>query len=98
LFAALAEKERALPAITESAPRSATLGALRARNTFAKAEGYRIVANFTEHESGKGADALDRRPKLAAAIKAAKKAGGPVIVSRWPSSNSTTVCFGPISN
>ena len=50
--------------------------------TFAKAEGYRIVANFTEHESGKGADALDRRPKLAAAIKAAKKAGGPVIVSK----------------
>jgi hypothetical protein len=30
----------------------------------------------TEHESGRGADALARRPKLAAAIKAAKKAGG----------------------
>jgi DNA invertase Pin-like site-specific DNA recombinase len=49
---------------------------------FAKAEDYRIVGRFTEHESGKGADALDRRPKLAEAIKAAKKAGGPVIVSR----------------
>ena len=49
---------------------------------FAKAEGYRIVGRFTEHESGKGADALDRRPKLAEAIKAAKKAGGPVIVSK----------------
>jgi DNA invertase Pin-like site-specific DNA recombinase len=49
---------------------------------FAKAEGYRIVGRFTEHESGKGADALERRPQLAAAIKAAKKAGGPVIVSK----------------
>jgi hypothetical protein len=35
-----------------------------------------------EHESGKAADALERRPQLAAAIKAAKKAGGPVIVSK----------------
>ena len=50
--------------------------------TFAKAEGYKLVARFTEHESGKGADALDRRPQLAAAIKAAKKAGGPIIVSK----------------
>jgi DNA invertase Pin-like site-specific DNA recombinase len=49
---------------------------------FAKAEGYKLVARFTEQESGKGADALDRRPHLAAAIKAAKKAGGPVIVSK----------------
>jgi len=49
---------------------------------FAKTEGYKIDGSFEEHESGKGADALDRRPKLAAAIKAAKKAGGPVIVSK----------------
>ena len=49
---------------------------------FAKTEGYKITGTFEEHESGKGADALDRRPKLAAAIKAAKKAGGPVIVSK----------------
>ena len=49
---------------------------------FAKTEGYKIAGSFEEHESGKGADALDRRPKLTAAIKAAKKAGGPVIVSK----------------
>jgi DNA invertase Pin-like site-specific DNA recombinase len=49
---------------------------------FAKAEGYRIAAAFEEHESGKGADALDRRPQLAAAIKQARKLGGPVIVSK----------------
>jgi hypothetical protein len=49
---------------------------------FAKAEGFKLVERFTEHESGKGADALARRPKLADAIKVAKKAGGPVIVSK----------------
>jgi DNA invertase Pin-like site-specific DNA recombinase len=49
---------------------------------FADSEGYKIASTFEEHESGKGADALDRRPKLAAAIKAAKKAGGPIIVSK----------------
>jgi len=49
---------------------------------FAKAEGYKLASTFEEHETGKGADALDRRPKLAAAIKAARKLGGPVIVSK----------------
>jgi DNA invertase Pin-like site-specific DNA recombinase len=55
---------------------------IEAIRAFAKTEGYKIAGSFEEHESGKGADALDRRPKLAAAIKAAKKAGGPVIVSK----------------
>lgn len=49
---------------------------------FAEAEGFQIVTTFEEHESGKGADALDRRPQLAAAIKAARRANGPVIVSK----------------
>jgi DNA invertase Pin-like site-specific DNA recombinase len=49
---------------------------------FAETEGFRITTTFEEHESGKGADALDRRPQLAAAIKAARKLGGPVIVSK----------------
>jgi DNA invertase Pin-like site-specific DNA recombinase len=49
---------------------------------FAKVEGFKITETFEEHESGKGADALDRRPELAAAIKAARKLGGPVIVSK----------------
>jgi DNA invertase Pin-like site-specific DNA recombinase len=50
--------------------------------TFAKAEGFTVAATFEEHETGKGADALERRPKLAAAIKAARKLSGPVIVSK----------------
>src|SRR5260370_1973490 len=41
---------------------------------FAKAEGFEIIAEFTEIETGKGSDALDRRPELKAALKAAKKA------------------------
>jgi DNA invertase Pin-like site-specific DNA recombinase len=49
---------------------------------FAKAEGFTITRTFEEHETGKGADAIDRRPQLAAAIKAARKLGGPVIVSK----------------
>jgi DNA invertase Pin-like site-specific DNA recombinase len=55
---------------------------IEAIRAFAKTEGYKLAGTFEEHESGKGADALDRRPLLAAAIKAAKKAGGPVIVSK----------------
>ena len=49
---------------------------------FARQEGFRLAQTFEEHESGKGADALERRPQLAAAIKAAKKTGGPVLVSK----------------
>src|SRR6476620_4331372 len=41
---------------------------------FAAVEGFDIVAEFTEVETGKGADALARRPQLRAALKAAKSA------------------------
>ena len=49
---------------------------------FAKAEGFEIVAEFTEVETGKGADALERRPQLKAALKAAKKAKCEVAVAK----------------
>jgi DNA invertase Pin-like site-specific DNA recombinase len=51
---------------------------------FAAREGFRIVERFVEVETGKGADALDRRPKLAAALKAARKVDKtcPVIVAK----------------
>jgi len=49
---------------------------------FAAAEGFEIVAEFVEVETGKGADALDRRPKLAAALAAARKAKAPVVVAK----------------
>jgi DNA invertase Pin-like site-specific DNA recombinase len=51
---------------------------------FAAQEGFHIVHSFAEIKTGKGADALDRRPKLAAALKAARKIDKacPVIRSR----------------
>jgi DNA invertase Pin-like site-specific DNA recombinase len=49
---------------------------------FSEAEGRRVIETFTEVETRKGADALDRRPQLAAAIKAARKAKCPVVVSK----------------
>src|SRR5262249_9171777 len=55
----------------------------------AKAHGYRIADTFSEVETGKGADALDRRPELAKAIRSARKLGNggrskaaPVIVAK----------------
>ena len=40
---------------------------------FAKAEGLELVREFVEIETGKGSDALDRRPQLKAALAAAKR-------------------------
>jgi DNA invertase Pin-like site-specific DNA recombinase len=40
---------------------------------FARAEGFEVVREFVEVETGKGADALDRRPQLKAALAAARK-------------------------
>jgi DNA invertase Pin-like site-specific DNA recombinase len=49
---------------------------------FAEVEGYLLVAEFTEVETGKGAAALDRRPQLAAALVAGKTGKCPVIVAK----------------
>jgi DNA invertase Pin-like site-specific DNA recombinase len=54
----------------------------QAISRFAEAERYQIADTFTEVETGKGADALERRPQLAAAIKAARKAKCPIVVSK----------------
>src|SRR5881394_3714735 len=40
---------------------------------FAKAEGFTVTREFVEVETGKGSDALDRRPQLKAALAAAKR-------------------------
>ena len=39
---------------------------------FAQTEQLTILAEYVETETGKGADALERRPQLAAALAAAK--------------------------
>jgi DNA invertase Pin-like site-specific DNA recombinase len=49
---------------------------------FAEAEGITIAGEFTEVETGKGADALDRRPQLAAALATARKEKCPVLVAK----------------
>ena len=49
---------------------------------FAEAEGFDLIETFTEIETGKGADALDRRPQLAEALKTARKHKAPIIVAK----------------
>lgn len=49
---------------------------------FAEAEGYALQTTFEEVETGKGADALDRRPQLATALLAARKLKAPIIVAK----------------
>jgi DNA invertase Pin-like site-specific DNA recombinase len=49
---------------------------------FAQAEGCELVGEFVEVETGKGSDALDRRPQLAAALTRARKARGAVVVAK----------------
>src|SRR5215212_384369 len=49
---------------------------------FAEVEGLTIIGEYVEAESGKGADALDLRPQLAAALAAARKAKCSVLVAK----------------
>jgi DNA invertase Pin-like site-specific DNA recombinase len=49
---------------------------------FAEVEGFETVAEFIEVETGKGADALDRRPQLAAALTEARRRRCPVAVAK----------------
>ena len=49
---------------------------------FCEAEGFEIVREHIEVETGKGADALDRRPELAAALAEAKRRKCPVLVAK----------------
>src|ERR1700694_3309580 len=45
----------------------------QALSQFAQAEGFEVAREFVEVETGKGADAMDRRPQLKAALTAARK-------------------------
>jgi DNA invertase Pin-like site-specific DNA recombinase len=49
---------------------------------FAAAEGFTITETYVEVETGKGADALETRLQLAAALAAAAKVNGTVIVAK----------------
>jgi DNA invertase Pin-like site-specific DNA recombinase len=49
---------------------------------YAEANGYTVAQTFTEIETGKGSNALERRPQLAAAMKTARKAKGYILVAK----------------
>src|SRR3954462_1538206 len=49
---------------------------------FAQAEGLTIISEYTEAETGKGADPGARRPQLAAALATARKAKCSIVVSK----------------
>src|SRR3954469_18209365 len=49
---------------------------------FAEAEGFELASEFVEVETGKGSDALDRRPQLAAALAAGRGGRCPVVVAK----------------
>jgi DNA invertase Pin-like site-specific DNA recombinase len=54
----------------------------RAIETFAASEGITVAGWFTEIETGKGSDALERRPQLCEALAQARKLKVPVLVSK----------------
>jgi DNA invertase Pin-like site-specific DNA recombinase len=49
---------------------------------FAASEALEAAGEFVEIETGKGADALDKRPQLAAALRKAKHIKAPIVVSK----------------
>jgi DNA invertase Pin-like site-specific DNA recombinase len=53
-----------------------------ALNRFADAEGFELASVLVEVETGKGADALERRPMLTAALSQARKLRCPVAVAK----------------
>ena len=53
-----------------------------ANRRFCAAEGFEVIADFVEVETGKGFDALDKRPQLKAALEAARKAKCPILVAK----------------
>lgn len=71
--------------VSTSAQANSGLGLAAQREAiqrFAEIEGLAIASWHTDAETGKGSDALDRRPGLAAALKAARAARAPVVVAK----------------
>jgi DNA invertase Pin-like site-specific DNA recombinase len=49
---------------------------------FAEAEGVEVIGEHVEVETGKGSDALERRPELAEALSRARRARCPILVAK----------------
>jgi DNA invertase Pin-like site-specific DNA recombinase len=54
----------------------------KAVTAYAAHQGLTIAEEFTEVETGKGADALERRPVFAQALQRAKKLKAPIVVAK----------------
>jgi len=71
---------------------------------FAASESLTLLTEYVEAETGKGSDALDRRPQLAAALAAAKAAKCSVVVvkldrlSRDVANEGATVSYEIVAN
>ncbi len=57
-------------------------GQREAIRQFTEREGFELIEEYVEVETGKGADALERRPQLAAALSLAKKERAHIIVAK----------------
>jgi DNA invertase Pin-like site-specific DNA recombinase len=62
-----------------------------ASSRFAEAEGFELVRTFVEVETGKGSDALERRPQLAAALVEARRRRCSIGVGSWIGSVATFI-------
>ena len=49
---------------------------------FAASEGFTIIDTYVEVETGKGADELETRPQLAAALELARLTGATIVVAK----------------
>ena len=58
---------------------------------FAEAEGLEVTGEFVEVETGKGADALHKRPQLAAALAEARQHKCPVAVAKLDRLSATFI-------
>jgi DNA invertase Pin-like site-specific DNA recombinase len=67
---------------TTASLRARDRGATGSRDTLRRSRGDHDHREFVEAETGKGSDALDRRPQLAAALAAARSAKCCVVVSK----------------
>src|SRR5262245_43430803 len=54
----------------------------KAVTQYALSQGFTVAGEFTEVETGKGADALERRPIFAQALQKARKLRAPVVVAK----------------
>ena len=70
------------PLANRAAPALASRPSAKSSPGSAAPKGYEIEAEHIEVETGKGTDALERRPQLAAALARAKRLKAPVIVAK----------------